>query len=273
MAGARDRSSWPPLARQRFLRGSIRAGVRRMHSRFGFGMSPSRLGPARLGAIVVAGFVFLAPASSAVALDGEALAAENCAACHNLTGPAPTSFQGVLERKAPDLFYAGSKFNRSWLVKWLQNPTIIRRAGVMFLNNIVNEDRKDRIREGSVTPCPANLSAEEAEVISDYLMRLEDPAMAVRVVDLEQDLKARKAFRMFTKQLPCIGCHRIKFRKREVGGISGPDLTNAGERLNPDWIYARIDNPQYWDPKTWMPRIEMSHRKREMLTLFLSSMK
>ncbi len=236
-------------------------------------MLPTRLTTIRLGAIVVAGLVCLAPASPAAAPDGEALAAENCAACHNLTGPAPTSFQGVLERKAPDLFYAGNKFNRPWLVKWLQNPTIIRRAGVMFLNNIVNGDRKDRIRERSVTPCPANLSAEEAEAVSDYLMTLKGSDMAVGVVDLEQNLKARKAFRLFTKQLPCIGCHRIKFRKRELGGISGPDLTNAGERLDPDWIYARIENPQHWDPKTWMPRIEMSHRKREMLTLFLASMK
>jgi cbb3-type cytochrome oxidase cytochrome c subunit len=58
-----------------------------------------------------------------------------------------------------------------------------------------------------------------------------------------------------------------------MGGISGPDLRSAGERLNPEWIYARIENPQYWDPKTWMPRIEMSHRKREMLARFLSAMK
>ena len=58
-----------------------------------------------------------------------------------------------------------------------------------------------------------------------------------------------------------------------MGGISGPSLTEAGERLNPDWIYARIDDPRYWDPKTWMPKIEMSHAKRELLTLFLSSMK
>ena len=228
---------------------------------------------ARLGAIAIAGFVFLAPASPATALDGAALAAENCAACHNLTGPAPTSFQGVLGRKAPDLFYAGSKFNRPWLVKWLQDPTVIRRAGVMFLNNVVNEDRKDRIREGSVTPCPANLSGEDAEAVADYLMTLKDPAIAIGIVDLEKDLNERKAFRLFTKQLPCIGCHRIKFRKRELGGISGPDLTNAGARLNPDWIYARIENPQYWDPKTWMPRIEMSPRKRTMLTLFLAAMK
>jgi mono/diheme cytochrome c family protein len=233
----------------------------------------SRLGGICLGAIVVAGLLCLAPASPAAALDGAALAAENCAACHTLTGPAPATFQGVLERKAPDLFYAGSKFNRPWLVEWLQAPAIIRRSGVMFLNNIVNEDRKDRIGEASVAPCPVRLGAGQAEAVADYLMTLKDPAMAVGVVDLGQDIKARKAFRMFTKQLPCIGCHRIKFRKKEMGGISGPDLTTAGARLNPDWIYARIENPQYWDPKTWMPRIEMSHRKREMLTLFLASMK
>ena len=227
----------------------------------------------RLSAVLAVGLAVLAPASPAVALDGAALAAENCAACHDFTGPAPTTFEGVLEREAPDLFYAGAKFNRPWLVEWLQDPTIIRRAGVMFLNNIVIEDRKDRIRPASVAPCPAKLGADEAEAVADYLMTLKDPAMALGVVDPEQTVKARKAFRMFTKQLPCIGCHRIKFRKKELGGLSGPDLTNAGARLNPDWIYARIDNPQYWDPKTWMPRIEMSHRKREMLTLFLASMK
>jgi len=232
-----------------------------------------RMWPARLGAILAAGFLLLAPAPPAVALDAAAFAAENCATCHDLTGPAPGTFQGVLERKAPDLFYAGSKFNRPWLVKWLQGPTIIRHAGVMFLNNIVNEDRKDRIRETSVVPCSVKLSAGEAEAVSDYLMTLTDPAMAVGVVDSQQSTNERKAFRLFTKQLPCVGCHRIKFRKRELGGISAPDLTNAGERLNPDWIYARIENPQYWDPMTWMPKIEMSHRKREMLTLFLSSTK
>jgi len=97
--------------------------------------------------------------------------------------------------------------------------------------------------------------------------------MKTGVVEPAKKLRKLKAYRLFTKQMPCIGCHRIKFGKRIRGGVSGPDLTNAGERLNPDWIYARIANPLYWDPKTWMPRIEMSHRKREMLTLFISSMK
>ena len=206
-------------------------------------------------------------------LDGKTFVAEQCTSCHDVIGPAPTTYEGILSRKAPDLFYAGSKFNRAWLVEWLQSPTAIRRAGVMFLNHIANERGKDRVAEETVKPCPANLSREEAEAAAGHLMTLKDPAMRTGAIDPAKKFRKHKAFRLFTKQLPCNGCHRIKFGKRKMGGVSGPDLTNAGERLNPDWIYARIENPQYWDPKTWMPRIEMSHRKREMLTLFVSSMR
>ena len=216
---------------------------------------------------------FSAGSVQAQALDGRALVSERCASCHDITGPAPSTFVGVLNRKAPDLFYAGSKFNRAWLVAWLQNPTIVRRAGVMFLNHIADEGGRDKIVEETVKPCPANLNREQAEAAADHLMTLEDPVMKTGVVDIGKKLRKHKAYRLFTKQLPCIGCHRIKFGKKIRGGVSGPDLANAGERLNPDWIYARIANPQYWDPKTWMPSIEMSHRKREMLTLFISSMK
>ena len=222
---------------------------------------------------LISGALVLSVAGVAAALDGETIVVERCASCHDITGPAPTTFMGVLNRKAPDLFYAGTKFNRGWLVEWLQGPTAIRRAGVMFLNHIATERGKDRIAEGTVKPCPAKLSREQAKAAADYLMTLQDPAMKTEVVDIGKKLSKPRAFRLFTKQLPCIGCHRIKIGKRVLGGISGPDLTNAGDRLNPDWIYARIENPQYWDPKTWMPRIEMSHKKREMVTLFVSSMK
>jgi mono/diheme cytochrome c family protein len=127
-------------------------------------------------------------------LDGRALVSERCASCHDLTGPAPRSYQGVVDRKAPDLFYAGSKFNRPWLVEWLQNPTVIRPAGVMFLNHVVSEDRRDRIKDGGIRPCPADLSVEEAEAVSDYLMTLTDPVMRAGVVDSEQKLSELKAY-------------------------------------------------------------------------------
>jgi len=224
---------------------------------------------AMIGGLVLA----VCGASEATALDGRAIVAEKCLGCHNVSGPAPTTFEGVLIRKAPGLFYAGSKFNRPWLVGWLQNPTVIRLSGMMFLNHVDTAGGKDTIRRDSIKPCPAELSPEEAEAAADYLMTLKDPAMKTGVVDPTKKFSKAKARRMFTKQLPCVGCHRIKLGKRELGGISAPDLAEAGRRLNPDWVYARIENPQYWDPKTWMPRIELSHKKRELLTLFVSSMK
>ena len=216
--------------------------------------------------------IFAAGLASADALDGRAILSENCASCHNLSGPAPATYDGVLGRKAPDLFYAGSKFKRSWLVDWLQNPSPIRQTGVMFLNHVTTDNGIDRIVVETVKPCPVKLSPETAEAVASHLMTLKDMSMKTGVVDMAKKFRKPKAYRLFTKQLPCVGCHTVKFGKRILGGVSGPDLTQAGKRLNPDWVYARIENPQYWDPRTWMPRVTTSHKKRELLTLFIGSM-
>ena len=218
-------------------------------------------------------FLVIALAGKAIALDGKATFAAACASCHDATGPAPATFQGVLRRKAPDLFYAGSKFKREWLVRWTQNPTPIRPSGVMFLNHVTTEDGKDRLKKETIAPCPAKLNPPEAEAVADYLMSLKDAKMRAGVVNRDKKFSTSRALQLFTKQYPCIGCHTVKIRDKETGGVSGPQLTDAGERLNPDWVYARIENPQYWDPKTWMPKIDLSHEKRETLTLFVISPK
>ena len=224
--------------------------------------------------VFLSGFFLLLLTNSVVfALDGAAIVAEECSSCHNLAGPAPSTLSGILQRKAPDLFYAGSKFNKPWLVEWLQKPTVIRHSGVMFLNHIANEGGKDIIRKESIKPCPAKLSAEKAKVTADYLMTLTDKNIKTGVIDPEKKFRKSKARRLFTKQFPCAACHTAKLGKKIRGGISGPNLTQAGNRLNPDWVYARIENPQYWDPKTWMPKFEMSKKKRKLLVQFISSMK
>lgn len=226
-----------------------------------------------LKAIAVGMMVHGATATDVAAAEGRSTFADRCLSCHSVTGPAPSTFAGVLNRKAPDLFYAGSKFNRPWLVEWLQNPSMIRRSGVMFLNHIVTENGNDAIRTGAVKPCPANLSPEEAVSVAGYLMTLTDSSMKTGVIDPARKFRKSKARRLFAKQYPCVGCHIARFGKKLRGGVSGPDLREAGKRLNPDWVYARIENPQHWDPKTWMPKLALSHKKRELLTLFVGSMK
>src|SRR3546814_16321525 len=54
-----------------------------------------------------------------------------CSADLALTRPADTTVEHLWNRKGPDLWYAGDKFNREWPVGWLQNPTTIRPGGVM----------------------------------------------------------------------------------------------------------------------------------------------
>jgi cbb3-type cytochrome oxidase cytochrome c subunit len=179
----------------------------------------------------------------------------------------------VIGRNAPDLFYAGSKFQREWLIEWLQDPKPVRPAGTMFLNHIVSDDGKDRIAQETIKPCAARLDPESSSAVADHLMNLKDDTMKTGIVDPTNKFSMSKARLLFTKQLPCSGCHQVRFGQRVIGGVSGPLLTEAGQRLNPDWIYARIENPQYWDPKTWMPKIGMSHEKRELLSLLISSMK
>lgn len=218
-------------------------------------------------------FGFIVGPEGAYALDGKTIVADQCTSCHNVNGPAPKAFEAMLKRRAPDLFYAGSKFNRSWLVAWLKNPTPIRNAGVVYLNHIAARNGKDGIAVDTVKLCAAKLSPETVEAVADYLMTLKDEAMKTGVIDSAKSFSKPKALRLFRKQLPCVGCHTVTWGRRVLGGISGPNLTGAGNRLNPDWIYARIENPQYWDPKTWMPKVEMSHAKRELLTLFIASMK
>jgi mono/diheme cytochrome c family protein len=226
-----------------------------------------------LSAATVAVLVFIVGPQDAYGVDGKAIVADQCTSCHNVIGPAPKTFEAILKRRAPDLFYAGSKFNRSWLVEWLQNPTPIRQAGVVYLNHIATRNGKDGIAVDSVKPCAVKLSPEAAAETANYLMTLKDKSIKTGIIDPAKGFSKPKAVRLFRKQLPCVGCHTVKWGKRVIGGISGPNLSGAGKRLNPDWVYARIENPQYWDPKTWMPGIEMSHTKRELLTLFIASMK
>lgn len=52
---------------------------------------------------------------------------KNCGSCHYTAGPArEKSIADQLAKKGPELWYAGSKFQKPWLLAWLQDPKPIR---------------------------------------------------------------------------------------------------------------------------------------------------
>lgn len=191
------------------------------------------------GTAVGWGLVMLGLAPLAVmAADGDGIFKKNCASCHYADGPAKEkSIADQLAKKGPELWYAGSKFQKPWLVGWLQDPKPIR---PLKYNSLSAKNAGDH----------PTASAADAAALADYLMGLTSPLVKAGTVKPSASVKGRATF---TKKMPCTGCHTYPAQGGAQGGLSGPSLVGAGKRLNPDWILAYMANTSKFKPFRDMP--------------------
>ena len=205
------------------------------------------------------------------AATGAELLKSQCVSCHAVSKPAASSVDRVLGRKGPDLHFAGAKFKREWLVAWLQKPVAIRSGGAMFLHAVQpgSGGALDSIDPAKVPAHPA-LSATDAAAAADALMALGGEGLVEAGGFKNEPLNASMASLLFNKLRGCASCHSAK---PGVGGVSGPDLSAAGERLQPDFIAAYLRDPQKFDPHVWMPRLYLNEGDIQKLTGYLSSLK
>lgn len=211
--------------------------------------------------------MFLLAVPAAFAADGAAIIKSGkCGDCHKMTGPAADTIAKVKTRKAPDLFYAGSKFNKDWLVGFLQNPTVIRPGGTVYINHIkTTGDKDDAV---NVPKCASKLSAGDAAAAADHLMTLKDSKMKTGTAKIGEFSNAR-AKMLIIKTEACNSCHQIGGN----GGISCPTWDGIGKRLNPDWVYAFMKDPQYWDPKIWMAKRTLDEDATQLIVNFIAAQK
>jgi mono/diheme cytochrome c family protein len=193
--------------------------------------------------ITAIGAAFLTAAASsgsANAAAGKAVFdAKGCAECHYTDGPAKEkTIDDQLAKKGPELWYAGSKFQKDWLGKWLVDPKPIRPT------------KFNKLSEENTGGHP-NLAAADAGPVTDFLMSLTSDAVEAGKVKPKKNPKGRQ---IFIKKMPCSGCHQYMGRKKKIiGGRSGPSLVDAGVRLNPDWILAYLMKPKVFKPVKMMP--------------------
>ena len=209
------------------------------------------------------------PAAALAASGTDALA--GCSSCHALTKPANADLDRLMTRNGPDLYYAGVKFKKEWLVSWLQNPTTIRPGGAMFVRAVKAgaPGTTDTIDPTKV-PAHPKLSAADAAAAADALMALGVSDGLVQKDAFKQEpTNAMMASLLFNKLRGCSSCHSVKTGS---GGISGPELYTAGERLQPDYIVEYIRDPQKFDPHVWMPKLELTDSDVKKLTGYLTSL-
>jgi mono/diheme cytochrome c family protein len=172
----------------------------------------------------------------------------NCAACHRHSLITPR-----LAEAAPGLAIEGSRARRVWLEDFLKHSTAVRPFGY-------------RPGDGSRMP-DFHLSDGEAKQLAAFLSASKENAPALPHFE-PQKLSAfsrSKALALLQNKLSCLGCHRLG----EQGGRIGPDLTQVRDRLQPDYVYAVIQNPRSVQPHTMMPRIPLTVELARLISNFL----
>jgi mono/diheme cytochrome c family protein len=65
--------------------------------------------------------------------------------------------------------------------------------------------------------------------------------------------KAASTGQVLYHQHDCAACHQVK----GIGGVAGPDLTNAGSKLpDPEWHIAHLKDPESLVPDSAMPAFD-----------------
>ena len=193
----------------------------------------------------------------------EEIGANGCRGCHRLSSKEKQSDKGQ------DLFYAGDKFYKNWLNKFLQSPTVIHEVNVFSESDFLNKKHE------ASNPHVA-LAKEEAERVANFLMTLRLPNLEVGKVNKEPLSKGERAKTkiLFERSFGCISCHRtLNLVGKVRGGVSGSSLVNSGLRLKPDWIFHWLKTPQKFMYEGRMPVFDLDEETTVLITKYILSIR
>lgn len=202
--------------------------------------------------------------------DGADIVSKQCAGCHALERPDYDGL-GIEERgqrKGPPLYYAGNKYRGDWLKSWLQAPARIHPAGYFPPSNTIATENGDVV-DASALPQHMALGAEDADSVTGYLMSLRPHDELIAGEPYQAGTVAMRMGQLdFRRFKGCNACHQDELGS---GGVSGPELYTAGDRLDPRYIVSFIRNPTLWDRHSMMPIQEMNDAAIHKLADYLNT--
>lgn len=193
----------------------------------------------------------LALAAAAATAD-EPLVEQGCVSCHRIEAPDPSgrTLEALAARKGPDLYYAGSKLRTEWLREWLRAPARIRPAGLAPYRHAETVDGQDQLQSEELEAHP-RVRRKHLDSVVDALAELDwGQALLPEELPAAPRVPRTLAEMNFVKFKGCASCHRTA---PDFGGVSGPELYTAWERLRPEFLFSYIADPQAWDPVAPMP--------------------
>ncbi len=187
---------------------------------------------------------------------------KKCDSCHRLNAEETgKNFAG------PDLYYAGNKFQPEWLNTFLKQPEVIRPA--RFITN------PRSLKSDPENPLPhPSFSEDEANALTKELLDLKIAEQtSVTPEPLSKGQRAKIKYQ-FERTFSCVSCHQsLNLAGKVRGGVSGPSLVNAGNRLQAKWVADWLSTPEAYTVKRRMPRYKMDADTLDQFTRFLMMLK
>jgi cytochrome c2 len=170
--------------------------------------------------------------------EGRRLIAESgCFKCHEIPG-----FDG-LNFRAPELDSLGYKVRSEWVTIWLKDP-----------KSYLAQSKMGNFR----------LSGDEIAGLQVFLLSQRAlPPLESTSVDWRKADTARG--RALFGELRCVSCHAVNGR----GGTMGPELTRIGDKVQRDWLFSYLKDPQRVQPDTPMLQYRLDDDQLRDLTAYL----
>lgn len=172
-----------------------------------------------------------------------AFAKYGCYGCHSARGFEETPkfgppFDGLKTKLSDD----------RWMPAWLRAPEKMRPQTTMPAFKLADDEIRD------ITAFVLSLESEKDYPPVDFA-----------------GATAEEGERLFT-DLGCKACHSPD---REEASLTRrvPNLSDAGTKLNPDWIFEYLRDPRGHNPETRMPTLDITGDDRKNLTAYLMTLK
>jgi cytochrome c2 len=186
---------------------------------------------------------------------GERTVKSVCTACHRIAGD-PVARQ---DKQAPDLIWAGNKYQPQWLEEWLQNP----KQRLYPVGYDYNPKRKQ--------PHLA-LPADTAKAVVQYLALLKDPRIQEGIMKPGTSEQITKGAQLY-REHACANCHwtPTKTRRGYTGGKSSTSFLKIGIRLKADWVYRFNLNPNNFvlDSGAYIPKPPLPDSDIYVITAYM----
>lgn len=181
----------------------------------------------------------------------ELMVVRGCVGCHKVKN------LENMPKAGPNLLKVKGKLKKEFVLKWVWAPKSFNPEAKMpsYFQQTNNSDEEGLAKTKT-----------EMTAIVNYLFTRSADYQPKEAPGRGSVSNGKKLF----KEVGCVACHGMNDVTSYHANFA-PDLSAAGSKLSPSWVYTWIRDPKHYDPDTRMPNLRLSAQEASDITAYLMS--